>query len=269
MRERYLETFDAIRIDNLHGDRIISEYAPDGRTSETVFALQGQSPGIRVGTSIAMLSKSGTADRSTCGRILYRDFHQARADERRQALLDSLDAEIDAGYTVLKPNLRLGLPFKPTAVSADWFDWPALPDLFPASFPGVKTSRNGFLIDVDLDPLKARIDDYFNADLRHDDLARRHPAIMKNSAQFDANAVRDELLARGGPNPAGFIRHTYRPFDNRWLYWEADSKLLDRPRPSTNRMYSRGICGFLPHNTCAETPTSRKPVSRKSWVRGI
>ena len=49
MRERYLEAFDAIRIDNLHGDRIISEYAPDGRTSETVFALQGQSPGIRSG----------------------------------------------------------------------------------------------------------------------------------------------------------------------------------------------------------------------------
>ena len=231
MRERYQETFDAVRIDNLHGDRIISEYAPDGRTSETVFALQGQSPGIRVGTSIAMLSKSGTADRATRRRILYRDFHQARADERRQALLDSLDGEIDAGYTALKPNFRLGLPFKPTAVSADWFGWPALPDLFPVSFPGVKTSRNGFLIDIDLDPLKARIDEYFNAELRHDAIARRHPAIMKNSAQFDADAVRAALLARGGPNPAGFIRHTYRPFDNRWLYWEGDSKLLDRPRP--------------------------------------
>ena len=86
MRERYLEAFDAIRIDNLHGDRIISEYAPDGRTSETVFALQGQSPGIKVGTSIALLSKSEIAtDISTSGRILYRDFHQARADERRRA----------------------------------------------------------------------------------------------------------------------------------------------------------------------------------------
>ena len=61
MREHFLEAFDAIRIDNLHGDRIISEYAPDGRTSETLFALQGQSPGIKVGTSIALLSKSGTA----------------------------------------------------------------------------------------------------------------------------------------------------------------------------------------------------------------
>ena len=231
MRECYLETFDAIRIDNLHGDRIISEYAPDRRTSETVFALQRQSPGIRVGTSIALLSKSGAADLSTRRRILYRDFHQAKADERRQALLASLDAEMDAGYTALEPNLGLGLPFKPAVVSEAWFDWPALPDLLPVSFPGVKTSRNGFLIDIDLDPLKARIDEYFNAELRHEAIARRHPAIMQPSALFDADAVRAELLARGGPNPAGFIRHTYRPFDNRWLYWEADSKLLDRPRP--------------------------------------
>ena len=93
MRERYLEAFDAVRIDNLHGDRIISEYAPDGRTSETVFAIRGQSPGIKVGTSIALLSRSGTvAGASTGGRILYRDFHHAKADERRRALLDSLDA---------------------------------------------------------------------------------------------------------------------------------------------------------------------------------
>ena len=92
MRERYLDAFDAIRIDNLHGDRIISEYAPDGRSSETVFALRGQSPGIKVGTSIVLLSRSGTVvERSTIGRILYRDFHQARADERRRALLDSLN----------------------------------------------------------------------------------------------------------------------------------------------------------------------------------
>ena len=44
MRERYLEAFDSVYIDNLHGDRIISEYAPDGRTSETVFSMRGQSP---------------------------------------------------------------------------------------------------------------------------------------------------------------------------------------------------------------------------------
>ena len=235
MRERYLETFDAVRIDNLHGDRIISEYAPDGRTSETVFALQGQSPGIKVGTSIAMLSKSGTADTSTGERILYRDFHQAKADERRQALLDSLDdAGIDAGYTALKPNLRLGLPFKPAAVSKDWFDWPTLPDLFQVSFPGITTSRDSFLVDTNLDRLRERISDYFNPKLSHDEIARRYPAAMRKlsgSVASDARKVRDALLKRGGPNETGFVAYSYRPFDNRWLYWEMDGGLLDRPRP--------------------------------------
>ena len=40
-----------------------------------------------------------------------------------------------------------------------------------------------------------------------------------------------ESTSRPGPDDEGFIRYAYRPFDTRWLYWEADSGLLDRPRP--------------------------------------
>ena len=29
---------------------------------------------------------------------------------------------------------------------------------------------------------------------------------------------------------SGFVRYAYRPFDTRWLYWEADTKLLDEKR---------------------------------------
>ena len=231
MRERYLDAFDAIRIDNLHGDRIISEYAPDGHTSETVFALQGQSPGIKVGTSITLLSKSSAAE-SKDKRILYRDFHQARADERRKALLASLESpDIDSGYSPMNCNLSLGLPFKPMAVSDGWQHWPALPDLFPTSFPGVQTGRDMFLIDTDLDALRKRIEDYFNPAITHEDIARRYPRVMTNTARFDARSVRDTLLSRGGPNVGGFVRYTYRPFDSRWIYWESETKLLREKSP--------------------------------------
>ena len=54
--------------------------------------------------------------------------------------------------------------------------------------------------------------------------------VMQKTARFDARAVRDTLLKRGGPNEAGFVRFAYRPFDNRWLYWEAETKLLDEKR---------------------------------------
>ena len=234
MRERYLEAFDAIRIDNLHGDRIISEYAPDGHTSETVFALQGQSPGIKVGTSIVLLSKASVTE-SVGKRVLYRDFHQPRASARRQALLDSLEApDINVGYSPLECNIALGLPFKPMAVSDGWQDWPALPDLFPTSFPGVQTKRDAFLIDVDLNRLKARVAEYFNPDFSHDEIARRYPVAMKSSSGFtvnDSHSVRGALLKQGGLNPDGFVRHAYRPFDTRWLYWEAGYGLLGRPVP--------------------------------------
>ena len=233
MRERYLEAFDAIRIDNLHGDRIISEYAPDGRTSETVFAVQGQSPGIRIGTAITLMSKSGNvADRNDNRRILYRDFHQARAEERRTALMNGLDAPVsDSGYAEFQPQLDIGLPFKPMAVNRDWSEWPSLPDLFPKSFPGVKTSRDSFLTDIDLDRLEKRVADYFNRDLGHEEIARLYPSVMNSAARYNPRAVRDSLLIRGEPHErSGIVRYAYRPFDSRWLYWEAETKLLDEKR---------------------------------------
>ena len=67
--------------------------------------------------------------------------------------------------------------------------------------------------------------------LSHEEIARRYPGVMKTTARFDARAIRDALRARGGPTKDGFVRFTYRPFDNRWLYWETDGGLLDRPRP--------------------------------------
>ena len=53
---------------------------------------------------------------------------------------------------------------------------------------------------------------------------------MRTTARFNARAIRDTLLKRGGPDESGFIRFAYRPFDNRWLYWERETKLLDEKR---------------------------------------
>ena len=256
MRERYLEAFDVIRIDNLHGDRIISEYSPDGRTSETVMAIQGQSPGIKVGTAIALLSKSGSAGLLPVDRqIRYRDFHQARAEERRHEMLESLDGpEIDSGYKRLDPELRLSLPFKPMAVSPDWFNWPALPELFPKYFPGVQTKRDTFLVDVDASPLRARIAEYFNVDISDEEIARRYSRVMTDTARFDAHEVRETLLERGGPDESGFVRHAYRPFDTRWLYWERETRLLGEKSPDYKPHVFTGNLWLV---------TQRKP--RRDW----
>ena len=99
------------------------------------------------------------------------------------------------------------------------------------SFPGVKTSRDGFLIDTDLNRLRKRVADYFDGEFSYDEIARRYPAVVKETTTFKARSVRKALIGRGGPHESGFINFAYRPFDTRWLYWEASSGLLDRPRP--------------------------------------
>ena len=233
MRKRYLDIFDVIRVDNLHGDRIISEYAPDGRTSETVFAVRGKSPGIRVGTAITLLSRRGEA--SDEQRILYRDFDQAKAEERRSALLESLDAPgIDTDYRPVRLRAEIGLPFKHIDISDEWHQWPALPDLFEKSFPGIHTGRDRFLVDIDKDSLAERVGAYFDSAVTDDEMAKRYPAAMRNSTAFkisDARKARSEKLAEGGLQEGAFREIVYRPFDHRWLYWENDRRLLTAPSP--------------------------------------
>ena len=226
MRERYLETFDAIRIDCLNGDKYkTGKVTPDGSPDPSIFSTEGDPVGIQVGTAIATLVRK--ADHVPTGEVGFRHLW---GQAKREELIETEEAEPDLLYKHIAPVLPLGLPFMQMVVSEGWFDWPALTDLFPVRFHGVLTNRDAFLVDVDLDRLKIRVADYFNTELSHDEVARRYPSAMKSTARFDADSGRDALLARGGPVNAGFIRLAYRPFDNRWLYWEAETKLLDEKR---------------------------------------
>ncbi|MBL8145644.1 MAG: N-6 DNA methylase [Anaerolineae bacterium] len=198
MREHLLREFDVITVDNLHGDRIISEYAPDGRTSETVFAMQGSSTGIKIGTAIATLVRR-EENNAEPAALLYRDFDQARADERRKALETSLITG-QPEYAPLSPLIELGLPFKPRTVGEGYLDWPRLPELFPISFPGVKTSNDADLVGIDADELAVKA------------------ARLAGSIGVDHNALSAQI-----------VRYMWRPFDMQFLFWS--EALLDRPRP--------------------------------------
>ena len=227
MRERYLEAFDAIRVDCLNGDKYKSgKTTPDGEPDPSIFSTSGDPVGIQVGTAITTLVRK--ANHTPADKIGFRHLW---GQTKREELTATAQAKPDTIYDDFGPNLRLGLPFKPIVVSDNWYDWPALIELFPVQFSGVNTNRDGFVVDVDLARLKSRIADYFNPSLSHEDIARRHPVAMRPRARYDPRAVRQILLGRGGPTEAGFIRYAYRPFDTRWLYWEADSKLLNEKRP--------------------------------------
>ena len=247
MRHHLQESFNSIYIDNLHGDRRISEYAPDDRTSETVFAMQGTSVGIKVGTAVATLVKTGEPVEHSA--IHYRDFEDARAAERRGHLLASVHDE--ASYGALAPNPILGLPFKPRRVEVDYLAWPRLPELFPTSFPGIKTSRDPLVVDIDRERLAKRMNFYLDSSKSDEEVRRELPLAMTDAARFNATDTRRVLLQVEAnahkqaldAHPqftakeitsqlvdSRIKRYCYRPFDLRWIYWEMHTKLLDEKR---------------------------------------
>ena len=227
MRERYLEAFDAIRIDCLNGDKYkTGKTTPEGTPDPSIFSTPEDPVGIQVGTAIATLVRR--AEHAPTKSVGFRHlWGQSKHDE----LAATSESQPENLYAGVAPLLSLGLPFADLAVSDGWQDWPALPDLLPTSFPGVKSGRDAFVVDIDLDRLKRRIEDYFDLSIGHDEIARRYATAMRNPKEYDSRAVRDALCAAGGPVSDGFVRYAYRPFDTRWLYWDAREKLVDRPRP--------------------------------------
>ena len=180
MRERFLDAFDVIRVDNLNGDKYrTGKTAPDGSPDPSIFSTPEDPVGIQVGTAIATLVRK--ADHDAGGRRSASATFGARRSARSWATAVATPDEL---VRQLEPNLSLGLPFLGERRSAPaWSGWPSLTDLFPTSFPGVKTSRDAFLVDVDLDRLKARIADYFNPD---DEPRRGRAALSGRDESYGA-----------------------------------------------------------------------------------
>ena len=236
MREKYLEEFDAIRIDSLNGDKYrTGKVTPEGEPDPSIFSTPNDPVGIQVGTAITTLVRK--SNHEPAEMVLFRNLW---GQEKRKELQETAGEMPDTLYGEIQPSLPLGLPFSPVAVSVDWHDWPALPELFPIRFHGVLTNRDAFLVDIDPDPLRDRIGDYFDTGLSDEEVGRRYPRAMRTTRRFDAHVVRDTLLRRGGPVDSEFIRFTYRPFDNRWLYWESDTKLVEERRPDYRRHVFEG-----------------------------
>lgn len=225
MRERYLGVFDRIWIDNLNGDKYkTGKVTPWGEPDPSIFSTEWSREGIQVGTAITLLTRTGPD--AEPAPVRYREFW---GRQKRAELLAALDDADEAGYQPLDPPGELGLPFMPLQSAADYLSWPLLPDLFPTSFPGVKTSRDELLVDIDREALVRRMELYFDPKVSNDQLRRLLPESMERTSSFDPEATRAKLVQRGFLRD-NIVRYCYRPFDVRWLYWEPETKLLDRNR---------------------------------------
>jgi hypothetical protein len=225
MRERYLEVFDDIWIDCLNGDKFATgKVTPTGEPDPSVFSTEWNKEGIQVGTAIALLLRK--ENHHSTDAIKFRDLWGAT---KRQQLLESQNQEGQDLYQEVKPAIALGLPLKPRKFNTGYTQYALLPEIFPVSFPGINTSRDSALVDIDNTRLTERIKQYFDSSISNQEIENISPVLMRKTARFDPQSVRNHLVRRGFL-PDNIIRYCYRPLDMRWLYWEPETKLLDEKR---------------------------------------
>lgn len=245
MRESLLRSFDRIWIENMHGDRNKSERAPDGRSSNTVFAMRGVSPGIRQGIVVGLFCRTDGAKRAA--EILYRnDIDAADAEERRAQLLATLDetgAKFDSRYKKAKPNKENNFSFRPMKIGA-FMQWTPLDSLCEFNSDGLMEKRGGALIDIDRAALESRMRDYFNSSIGWEDYQRMGGGLAKDAARFDARKTREKALDIGF-NPDNIKHYTALPLDDRFCYYTGVRPIWNEPRPSLYQQYAAGAVCFV------------------------
>ena len=233
LRKHLYESFDRFWIENLHGNRKISEYAPDGRTSETIFALSGFSPGIQQGVATSLWVKNGKHENRA--EVLFRDDLQAaKAAQRRAQLLESLEKQpFDSSYERSRPSRENRFSFRPASVDGPYRSWPKLTEL--CSEPpvnGLMEKRGGALIDIDRESLEKRMRTYYDTRVEWDSLKSMGAMLTSDAARFDARNARSKLLAAETFDHGRIRRFAVRPFDHRWCYYSGVRPLWNEPRPS-------------------------------------
>ena len=247
MRERLLETFDKFWIENMHGDRNKTEYAPDGRTSETIFAMRGFSAGIRQGIVTALAVKTGKEGEKKIVR--YRDDINAgpAADRRAQLLSTLTDTAIDDRYEIANPEPFNRFSLRPRKVGADFRSWPTLQDL--AAVPtvnGLMEKRAGALIDMDRNALEKRMKPYFDPSVSGDELkVLGGSGLVEDAARYDAEKTRKRLIHDEGFKPEQVVRYFVRPFDFQYCYYTSVRPLWNEPRPQLWDWHSIPLNQFL------------------------
>lgn len=263
LRQHLLQSFDRFWIENMHGNRKISERAPDGRTSQTVFAIGGFSPGIQIGTAISLWVKSG---KPYAERVLYNDtIDAADAHERRQQLLGTLGADdFDAQYQPAQPAPENRFSLLPAGMLLGYRAWPGISELPHEYFAGLCEDRRKSLLDIDRETLVERMTAYHSAEVPWDHVAAAYPALATNYVDFAAADVR-RAAQQEGFDACRVRRYLMRPFDPHWCYHSAVKSLWRRPRPEYIAGFVQGTPALVSRFSAGKDPEGAPMF----WTRSL
>jgi hypothetical protein len=257
MRERFVTEFQRIWIDCMNGDsRETGKTTPEGHPDPSVFSTDANREGIRVGTAVGLMVRSGPA-RSTA-TVAYRDFWGVG---KRAELLASLEApDFSASYKPASPCRVNRFTLRPTSTGEDYSKWPRIVDLCgQPPISGLAEMRRGALLDLDRLQLESRMAAYFDSGNSWSDLLRlRHP-LTKSAGRFAPENARRRILGETEYDSKEVRKYSLYPFDLRWCYYTAARPLWNEPRPALVAQAKEGNRLFITRMN-AERPQEGVPV---------
>ena len=217
MREELLKYFDTLYIMDLHGNSLLKETTPEGNVDQNVFDIQ---QGVSI--LIAVREKSepdyfSTAYKSRDGvkemaKVLYYDLWGSREDKYKfleSASLDNVNwielQPTEPNYFFAPKNLDYEDEYKKEL---------SITDIFPLHAAGSQTRRDNVCVDYDKENLINRFSDIaINTNL--EELKQKYNikdteywSLEKAKLHIQENEIKSKLLL-----------YAYRPFDNRWVYY--------------------------------------------------
>ena len=228
MREELLKYFDTLYIMDLHGNSLLKETTPDGNIDQNVFDIQ---QGVAILIAVREKSKpdyGSTAYKSRDGikemaKVLYYDVWGSR--ENKYNFLESASLD-NVDWIEVKPTAP-NYFFAPK--NLDYEDeynqgW-NVTDIFPINSTGVKTHRDHFVIDFDLEQLHKRIENFRDLSIDDENIANIYD--LRDTRDWKIS-IKRKLLSSNRDWKYYFTTCLYRPFDKRFYYHHQDVVELTR-----------------------------------------
>lgn len=203
VRKELLSQFNSMFILDLHGDSNIGEKVPTGKNNENVFDIK-QGVAVSIGLSLAAHESES--------KVYHNDLWGSRNEKYADLATHPISRRSWTDLRPAEPKYFL-IPFDDSNLD-EYQAFPSLDELMTVNSCGVKTHRDGVVIDHDEKILVARITDVAS-ECRLELLRERYS--ITDTPHWRLKDAQSKIKAHQVPN---FIqRLTYRPFDFRWIYY--------------------------------------------------
>ena len=218
MRWNLLNTYDRIYTIDLHGNTKKKETAPDGSIDQNVFD-------IMQGVSINIFLKTGKKPNGKLGQVFHYDLFGRRTDKYDFLAEKALN---NIPFEQLEPKKPF-LFFVPKNQEGlnDYKGGFRVDKIFNTSVTGIVTARDNFVIDIEKNALKERIELFTDENTSDTEIRTRFFGNKKAGKYLPGDTRGWKLIeARKKIQHLNHSDHiekiAYRLFDDRYIYYHSD-----------------------------------------------